>query len=197
MPRTDVDYSKIVIYKIVCNDLTITDLYVGSTSHFTRRKHEHKYCCTNMSKAIYCKRKIYDIIRNNGNWENWSMIQIEEYPCENGNEARARERYWYEQLTAALNPQHPPNKSLKEKTRDNYVKNAEQRKAYAKQYTIQHKEEILEKNKKLYKLNRDKILAMHKEKRFVCECGAECGFYAKSRHFKSLRHKSFINGQKD
>lgn len=194
MPRTNVDYSKIVIYKIVCNDLTITDLYVGSTSHFTRRKNEHKYCCKDISKKH--QMKIYDIIRNNGNWENWSMVQIEAYPCENGNEARARERYWYEQLKATLNTQHP-NRSLKEKTRDNYIKNAEQKKEYTKQYRILHKEEILEKNKQSYKLNRDKILAMHKEKRYICECGAECGFYAKNRHFKTLRHQSFINGQKD
>jgi hypothetical protein len=192
MPRTNVDYSKIVIYKIVCNDLAITDLYVGSTSHFTRRKTEHKYCCKDISKKN--KMKIYDIIRNNGNWENWTMLQIEEYPCENGNEARARERYWYEQLQATLNTQHP-NRSLKEKTRDNYIKNAERNKEYTKQYTILHKEKILEKQKEAYKLNRDQILAIRKERRYICECGTECGLYAKNRHLKTLKHQSFINAQ--
>jgi len=32
MPRTPVDYSKTIIYKIVCKDLSIVDLYVGHTT---------------------------------------------------------------------------------------------------------------------------------------------------------------------
>ena len=31
------------------------------------------------------------------------MIEIEKYPCTDSNEARARERYWYEILNANLN----------------------------------------------------------------------------------------------
>ena len=38
MPRKETDYSKTVIYKIVCNDLTITDIYVGHTTDFVVRK---------------------------------------------------------------------------------------------------------------------------------------------------------------
>jgi hypothetical protein len=38
MPKTIIDYSKCVMYKIVCNDLEITDIYVGHTTNFTRRK---------------------------------------------------------------------------------------------------------------------------------------------------------------
>jgi hypothetical protein len=194
MPRTNVDYSKTIIYKIVCNDLNITDLYVGSTTHFTRRKTEHRYCCKDISKKN--KIKIYETIRNNGNFDNWSIIQIEEFPCANGNEARARERYWYEQLQATLNTQHP-NRSQKEKTRANYVKNVERNKEYARNYTLLHKEEILEKNRQSYKLNRDKILEKSKEKRYICECGTECKFYARNKHFNTIKHQSFINAQKE
>ena len=42
MPKTAIDYSKTIIYKIVCNDLDITDLYVGHTTDFIRRRHHHK-----------------------------------------------------------------------------------------------------------------------------------------------------------
>ena len=35
------------------------------------------------------------------------MIEIEKYKCDDGNEARARERYWYEQLQATLNMIRP------------------------------------------------------------------------------------------
>jgi hypothetical protein len=31
------------------------------------------------------------------------MIEIEKYNCNDGNEARARERYWFEELQAKLN----------------------------------------------------------------------------------------------
>jgi hypothetical protein len=38
MPKTTIDYSKTVIYKIVCNDLDVKDIYIGSTTEFTKRK---------------------------------------------------------------------------------------------------------------------------------------------------------------
>ena len=34
MPRKEIDYSKTVIYKIVCNDLNVKDVYVGHTTDF-------------------------------------------------------------------------------------------------------------------------------------------------------------------
>ena len=52
MPRKVVDYSKTVIYKIVCKDLNITELYVVHTTDFTRRKCEHKTCCNNEKSNI-------------------------------------------------------------------------------------------------------------------------------------------------
>jgi hypothetical protein len=42
MPKTTIDYSKIVIYKIVCYDLNVKDIYIGSTTDFTQRKCSHK-----------------------------------------------------------------------------------------------------------------------------------------------------------
>ena len=101
MPRLPIDFSKTVIYKLVCNDLSVTELYVGSTTDFTKRKYKHKSVC---KSSHY---KVYEMIRANGDWENWSMIEIEKYPCKDGNEARARERHWYEELHATMNSQFP------------------------------------------------------------------------------------------
>ena len=42
MPKENIDYSKTIIYKIVCKDIDIEDCYVGSTTDFVRRKSEHK-----------------------------------------------------------------------------------------------------------------------------------------------------------
>ncbi len=38
MPKKIIDFSKTIIYKIVCNDLNITDVYVGRTTNFINRK---------------------------------------------------------------------------------------------------------------------------------------------------------------
>lgn len=53
MPRKEIDYSKTVMYKIVCNDLTVKDCYVGSTTDFTNRKGQHKSCCINENLKNY------------------------------------------------------------------------------------------------------------------------------------------------
>ena len=112
MPRTNVDYSKTIIYKIVCNDLNVTDVYVGNTTNFTKRKNAHKRASINENNNCY-NYKVYQIIRQNGGWDNWNMIEIEKYCCKDSNEASARERYYYETLNAKLNTK-VPNRSMKE-----------------------------------------------------------------------------------
>jgi len=108
MPKTPIDYTKTCIYKIVCLDLDIKDIYVGSTTGFMKRKQKHKADC-NTKKNL----KIYNIINNNGGWDNWEMIEIEKYSCADSNEARQRERYYYEQLNANMNS-NTPNRAHRE-----------------------------------------------------------------------------------
>ena len=76
MPRTNVDYSKTIIYKIVCKDLEVKDLYIGSTTNFIKRKYGHKSNYNSNKTHIY-NRKIYVTIRKYGGFENWEMIEIE------------------------------------------------------------------------------------------------------------------------
>jgi hypothetical protein len=38
MPKKPTDYSKTILYKLVCNDLNITECYVGHTTHFVKRR---------------------------------------------------------------------------------------------------------------------------------------------------------------
>jgi len=152
MPKTPIDYSKIVIYKIVCNDLTVTDLYVGSTTDFRKRKCAHKSRCDNANGSHY-NLKIYTIIRANGGWSNWTMVEIEKYTtCLDGNEARARERYWLELLNANMN-MVIPSRSKKEY------------KIINKEYKIINKDKIKEYNKEYNKANRDKINTRQRELR--------------------------------
>lgn len=78
MPRTNINYQNTIIYKIVCNDLDIKELYVGHTTDFRRRKTGHKCSCNKETDKRY-DHKIYKIIRMNRGWDNWNMIEIENF----------------------------------------------------------------------------------------------------------------------
>jgi hypothetical protein len=99
MPKENIDYSNTIIYKIYCIDETIKDIYVGHTTHFIQRKYQHKVS-SNESKNVL---KIYKTIRENGGWDNWSMVEIATYNCKNSTEARIKEQLHYEELNASLN----------------------------------------------------------------------------------------------
>ena len=167
MPRTPIDFSKTVIYKICCNDANITDCYIGHTTNIIRRRYDHKSICNNEKSKDY-NLKRYSFIREKGGWFNFSIIIIEEYPCENINEARIRERYWIEQLKPSLNSDIP-GRTKKQYTEDNKEIIAEKKKQYReknkekiaekkKQYAEENKEIIAEKSKQYYEKNKTKIL---------------------------------------
>jgi hypothetical protein len=185
MPAKEIDYSTTIIYKIVCNDLTITDLYVGSTTNFRMRKHTHKDSYMNENKRHY-NTKIYKIIRENGGWDNWSMVQIEEYPCANGNEARTRERYWYEQLNATLNCRFP----IRDK-KEHYIANRDRILEQKKEYRELNATRISEYHKLNHILKKDVINAQRAIP-YNCECGSICRIGDKSKHFKTKKHLAFI-----
>jgi hypothetical protein len=94
-------YQNTIIYKIICKDEKIKDEYVGHTTNWYNRKNRHKKVSETETS------KFYQTIRENGGWENWEMIELEKYPCNNEDEARTRERYWYEILNAKLNTYCP------------------------------------------------------------------------------------------
>jgi hypothetical protein len=108
MPKKDVDYSNTIIYKICCKDEIITELYVGHTTNFIQRKYTHKIACNNSKKPL----KIYNVIRSNGGWDNWDMIEIAKYCCKDATEARIKEQEHYNELKASLNS-YPPYVDIK------------------------------------------------------------------------------------
>ena len=151
MPRKEINYQNTIIYKIVCNDLNIKDLYVGHTTDFRRRKNGHKSQCMNENSKGF-NYKIYQIIRKNGGWDNWSIIEIEKYPCNDSNEATARERYWFETLEAKLNMIYPvrPKKEYLET-------NKEKRKYILSKYREANKDKIKELQKQYRKINQEQL----------------------------------------
>jgi hypothetical protein len=192
MPKAAIDYSKCVIYKIVCNDLDVKDVYVGHTTDFRKRKSEHKTNCNNENGKKY-NFKVYSVVRENGGWSNWSIIEIEKYSCNDSNEARSRERYFYECLNANLNSQRP----IETKTDISLNK---------KEYYEVHRDEILLKRQEYRQLNLDKLTeykkkynATHKDelsKKCECECGKIYQHCKKSKHMKTKFHRSFIESKK-
>ena len=53
MPRKPIDYSNTIIYKLVCCDLNVVDVYVGHSTNFRKRKNEHKSNCNNEKSKSY------------------------------------------------------------------------------------------------------------------------------------------------
>jgi hypothetical protein len=101
MPLTPVDYSKTIIYKIQhIEDDSL--LYVGSTTDFTRRKSQHKHHCNNNNSKNYNQKK-YQMIRDNGGWDAFIMIEIEKFPCRDSREARRREDAVMREMKCTMN----------------------------------------------------------------------------------------------
>lgn len=145
------------MYKIVCKNPEIKDVYVGHTTNFRSRKNQHKTVCNNEKSKSY-NFKIYKSIRDNEGWENYSMIQIELYECETKLEARARENYWCETLNANLNT-HIPNQTRKEY----YEKNKEKDNLTSKEYRLNNLETVTKYYKEYYQENKISILQEKKE----------------------------------
>jgi|UniRef100_A0A6C0EXG4 hypothetical protein len=109
MPKITIDYTNTIIYKIYCNNPENKDLYVGHTTNFVQRKHSHKQNCTNSKSPCY-NLKLYQMIRSNGGWDNWTMEILNFFKCKNGYEARVKEQEYFTLLGATLNSIEPLSK---------------------------------------------------------------------------------------
>lgn len=154
MPRLNTDYSRTQMYRLVCNDVSITETYVGHTTNWTKRKCSHKSVCNNKN-AKYYNLKIYQTIRANGGWDNWLMVLIEVFPCTNILEACKRERELYEQFDAKMN-MVKPYRTKEEQNTYNIVNNREYYKLNA--------DAVSETHKKYYEKNKDVILQKRRDK---------------------------------
>jgi hypothetical protein len=125
-------------------------------------------------------------MRENGGFTNYSMIEVEKYPCRDENEATARERHWFEILNSGLNTQHP-NRSRQEYRADNRAEIA----IYNRQYHEDNREELVIKMRQYNKDHKEKIATRQKQT-FSCECGKVITWGMKSRHFKTKFHLQYV-----
>jgi len=137
------DYAKTIIYKLINYDYP--DLvYVGSTTNFTKRKQGHKKRCSN-EKSKKHNLKLYKMIRDNGNWDNWNMIKICDYPCENRRQAEQEEDKYMLELKANMNMKRSFTTDKEKKEKEKQY-NKDNREKY-KDYYETNKNKILEKQK--------------------------------------------------
>ena len=157
------DYKNGKIYKIL-NDNT-DDVYVGSACQpLSKRMAEHRGA---LNKKACSNFKIYNKMKEIGK-EHFYTELIEEFPCDNVEQLRAREGYYIRQI-ATLNKlvagrtkeefeeyRHEAKKEYGRKYRKEHC-DAEKQKTYNEKYKSEHKEEIKDQRKKHYDDNKEEI----------------------------------------
>ena len=182
MPRKAANYQNGVQYKIVCKDPTITDCYNGSCCSFKDRKQNHKATSLNPNCIGY-NFKVYQFIREHGGWDNWTFLQIEEYPCKSKQELVLRERHWFDIIKPTLNSYSPmttPEEKKKSKVKydvEKYTDNKAKIVAKVAQYQEEHRAEINAKRRE----------------RITCECGCVFSKNHLSIHKKTAKHLNLMN----
>ena len=193
------DYSKTVIYKMVCKDVSITDCYVGHTMQLKTREKCHKTRCCNVNSEKH-NLYVYKFIRENGGWDNWDVIKVVDVvDCRDKYDALKVERIWFEKLNPTLNVLK--NKNDYDKLRENpqdssktyretnsgYIK--EYMSVYKKQYYIDNKERInTEKNRNIqYKVQAKIHYDANRER--LCQYARE--YFAKNRESINFKKREY------
>jgi hypothetical protein len=117
------------------------------------------------------------MIRENGGWDLFQMLEIKKFPCKDSNEARAEEERCRVELQAILN-------SIKAHS------GTENKKDYDKQYHQEHANELREKSKQYRQKHADEI--REKQRQYCQEHADEKHEYDKQyrqEHADELREK--------
>ena len=196
------DYTKTIIYKLINYDHPNL-VYVGSTTNFTKRKQHHKERCLNPISKKY-NLKIYVSIRKHGGWDNWNMIKICDYPCNNRREAEQEEDKYMIELKSNL---HMRRAYQTEETKKAYMDSRKDiKKEYDKIRRTEKADEIKAKKCEAYQRDKEKnrqknIEKYHRDKEkntqmITCCCGVVMQKCRKSSHDKTKKHIKYIDSLK-
>ena len=155
MPKIPIDYSNCCIYKIEHNE-NDTLIYVGHTTNFKQRKAQHKKCCNNENNKSF-NLKLYTMIRANGGYSMFKMIEVEKYNCNDRREAEKREDEVMKELKVNMNTIR--SFTTEEEKKKDYEETKEKKKQYRKEYN----EEKKEAKEEYYEENKEEILKKKKE----------------------------------
>ena len=201
-----------VVYKIVC--LSNPNLvYVGSTANFYTRRKCHKTCCNNPNDKHHNYKK-YIVIRENGGWDNFNMVIVDEPKQITLIKSRMIEEEWRVKLNANLNSikcftTDEEKKEQQKYVKERYEKNKDviikQRKGYyeknkdticeqKKGYREKNKDIIRTKEREHYEANKEIVLEKAKEK-VTCVCGCVINKCHLARHKQSKKHLDLLAQQ--
>ena len=212
---------EITIYMIKCNDENIKDTYIGSTKDFKSRFIKHKSNCNNIKSEKY-NLKVYKFIRDNGGFNNWNMIKLEEFITDNNQEKLKKEKYYIKLYESNLNSYSPlrtieeykewyeDNKEqIKEQKKEWYEDNKEKRKKQNKEWYENNKEKIKEHKKEYYEKNKEKLKEYYEtnkkyrednkeqisekgKEKIKCDCGSIIRKDSLKRHKKTKKHLNLM-----
>ena len=165
------DYANGKVYAIY-NYIDPSLVYVGSTCQsLSKRLSKHRRDVNSKKSQTI---PLYIKMREIGK-EHFYIELLEEYPCENKDQLRAREGYYIRDLGTL-------NGKIEDRTRKEWeAQNQQYLKDYRKNRWIDKREEVTTFNKQ----------------RFTCECGVEMSNASKSRHQYSTRHQAYLNQQNE
>ena len=151
------------------------------------------------------------MIRENGGWDMFKMIEVEKYPCNDKREAERRENEVMKELKANMNTNRcflteEDSKKLK---KEYYKRNKPKILEYKKEYRENNKPKIQEKNKEYREshktkiqeyreFNKPKMQEYHKNNkakinaRIKCECGCDVIKRNLKRHQSTKKHLDII-----
>jgi hypothetical protein len=158
-----------VMYKIVPKNKDLKYCYVGHTTNFVQRRYSHMKNTISENDKKHYHLKHYQVIRENGGWDEWEMVELEHFTGKTKLEARIREQELIDQHSANLNSlkayitedyRKEQKKQITQKYRE---ENKELLKEQTKKYKEEHKEIIADQMKKYRTENKEKIYAKAKE----------------------------------
>ena len=160
-----------IMYKICPKNTDLKYCYIGQTTNFGNRQRQHLKNTVTKSDKKHYHLKHYVAIRENGGWDEWEMIEIEQFNGKTKLEARMREQELIKEHKANLNilnafitedERKEKKKIITEKYRE---ENKELLKEQTKKYKEDHKDIIAEQMKKYREENKEKIYEKNKEYR--------------------------------
>jgi hypothetical protein len=181
-----------VVYKLKSKNPNITEFYIGSSCDMKQRIATHKNNCNNSIIPAY-NLKVYEFIRNNGNFDNFVFEILLEIEVKSKKQLKNRyEAKYIIDFKPELNMKIPTIYD------DETVEYDEE--FYKPSYYEQHKEIILEKGNQYYKDHKEDLL---KKKKIYNENNKEKikqrdkKYYEKHKEVKAKKNKEYREKHKE
>jgi hypothetical protein len=181
------NYQNSKIYKLYCPDGDPNDVYYGATTQNLERRLSKHKSPINHCVSRLLFEKYKDKVK---------IELVENFSCNDKKELDIKEAY-YIRNNNCINKVIPNRtdkeyyiehkEQISEKNKEYRIEHKEYFKEYHKEYYIEHKEQ----KKEYYIEHKEKLLEQSKEK-FTCECGGTYTRNNKSSHIKTKKHQEYI-----